>query len=237
MPELPEVEVMARNLARWTRGRTLGAAHRRAKLCLLPVGDDVLVLHFRMTGKVVPDRERPRPPRLRLRLDPGPNVVFEDVRRLGDAWLVPAGDLSGFLEQHAPGPEPWPSPREGAWLARRLGRGRAAVKPALLDGRRLSGVGNIGAAEACWHAGVDPRTPLSALSPRQHDALMTGIRTWIEDTLAAEVGQEIVYVQHGGPNPFRVYGRAGAACPRCGHPVGRLEQSGRATFWCPGCQS
>ncbi len=61
MPELPEVEVMARNLARWTRGRTLvalevvdpalldpadvahlagrtlGAAHRRAKLCLLPV--------------------------------------------------------------------------------------------------------------------------------------------------------------------------------------------------------
>ena len=65
---------------------------------------------------------------------------------------------------------------------------------------------------------------------------MSGVRAWIDDTLAAEVGEEIVYVQHGGPNPFKVYGRAGEPCPRCRSRLVRTVQSGRATFLCTRCQ-
>jgi formamidopyrimidine-DNA glycosylase len=32
------------------------------------------------------------------------------------------------------------------------------------------------------------------------------------------------------------YAREGEPCSRCGRPIRRLVQSGRSTFYCPGCQ-
>ena len=260
MPELPEVEVTCRNVARWSAGRRVvglrvddpavlragdpaavegglvGPARRRAKLCLVPLGAHVLVVHLRMTGKLVRAAAGRRAPRLRVLLDDGTAIAFEDVRRLGQAWLIPEAELASFVATHAPGAEPWPAPRDGPWLQRALAGKRGPVKPALMDGRRVSGVGNIGASEACWRAGVAPDRAVPQLTAPEWSRLMDGLRGWIEDTLAAEDGEEIVYVQHGGPNPFRVYGQAGAPCPRCASPIERVVQSGRATFRCPGCQ-
>jgi formamidopyrimidine-DNA glycosylase len=184
MPELPEVEVMTRNLARWTAGGRLdrldvidprvlqtglpesvagahfGPPRRHAKLCVLPLGErHVLVLHFRMTGKIVVDSAGLARPRLRLLRDGRPPIVFEDSRCLGQAWLLYGDELQVFLAKHAPAPEPWPRPRDGRWLAACLAGKRAGIKAALMDGRRIAGVGNIGASEACWRARVDPATP------------------------------------------------------------------------------
>jgi formamidopyrimidine-DNA glycosylase len=261
MPELPEVEVMTRNLALWTAGGRLrrlevvdprvlqagapesvagvpfGTPRRHAKLCVLPLGErHALVLHFRMTGKIVVESAGRARPRLRLHRHEGPPIVFEDGRCLGQAWLLHVGELPAFVAKHAPAPEPWPQARSGPWLAACLAGKRAGIKAALMDGRRVAGVGNIGASEACWRAAVDPTTPVPALEPVQWTALMAGIRGWIDDTLAAETGDEIVYLQHGGRNPFQVYGRAGEPCPRCGAGIERLAQAGRSTFWCAGCQ-
>jgi formamidopyrimidine-DNA glycosylase len=261
MPELPEVEVTCRNVARWLEGRRLarldvldeaalkagdpaavagvviGRPHRRAKLCLVPLGEHVLVVHLRMTGKLVRGAPGRRPPRLRLIPESGPTVVFEDVRRLGQAWLLPATTLPAFLERHAPGAEPWPGRSGGAWLAEALQGKRGPIKPALMDNKRVSGIGNIGASEACWRAGVSPERPVQGISRDEFGRISDGVRGWIEDTIAAEDGEEIVYLQHGGDNPFHVYGRAGEPCPRCGAPIQRTTQSGRATFSCGGCQA
>jgi len=261
VPELPEVEVTCRNVARWTQGRRLvrlevsdpdvlrcgepaavagvriGPARRRAKLCLIPMGDCVLVVHLRMTGKLVRAAPGRRPPRLQLVLEDGSAIAFEDVRRLGQAWLIEADLLEAFLRVHAPGAEPWPETRDGVWLQAALAGKRGPVKPALMDGARVSGVGNIGASETCWRAGVAPERRVPDLSPGEWDALIEGLRDWVEDTLEAEYGEEIVYVQHGGPNPFRVYGQQGAPCPRCTAPIVRTVQSGRSTFACPRCQA
>jgi formamidopyrimidine-DNA glycosylase len=35
---------------------------------------------------------------------------------------------------------------------------------------------------------------------------------------------------------FRVYGRAGEPCPRCGHPIEKTRAGGRGTWFCPNCQ-
>ena len=163
-------------------------------------------------------------------------MVFEDVRRLGQAWLLPEAALGAFLAERAPGGEPWPMPRGGAWLQAALAGKRGPIKPALMDGTRISGVGNIGASEACWRAQVPPDRAAPALVPGDWERLMAGIRGWIDDTLEAESGAEVVYLQEGGDNPFSVYGRAGQACRRCAAPIARSVQSGRATFHCPACQ-
>jgi formamidopyrimidine-DNA glycosylase len=36
---------------------------------------------------------------------------------------------------------------------------------------------------------------------------------------------------------FRVYGRAGEPCSRCGTPIEKTRAGGRGTWYCPGCQT
>lgn len=270
MPELPEVEIMTRALDRWTRGRTLTAlvvrdprvltgdptsiagavvrgAGRRAKYCLLDLGEQTLVLHFRMTGKLVAlesDQEERAQTRLRLELDgAGPAAVtFVDSRCLGEAWVLPTAELAAFLDSRKLGPEPWPERHDGAWWAEALAGLRGPVKPALLRQDRVAGLGNICACEALWRARIDPRTPVPDLRPPQWRALAQAVPDFIDHVLATEgalhqAQGELAYVNQGGPNPFDIYGRGGEPCPRCGTPVERLVQSGRGTWWCPACQA
>jgi formamidopyrimidine-DNA glycosylase len=35
---------------------------------------------------------------------------------------------------------------------------------------------------------------------------------------------------------FRVYGRAGEPCFRCGTPIEKTRAGGRGTWFCPNCQ-
>jgi formamidopyrimidine-DNA glycosylase len=35
---------------------------------------------------------------------------------------------------------------------------------------------------------------------------------------------------------FKVYGREGKPCPRCGAKIRAIRQGQRSTFYCPGCQ-
>jgi formamidopyrimidine-DNA glycosylase len=49
---------------------------------------------------------------------------------------------------------------------------------------------------------------------------------------------DVAYVEESGTkNPFRVYDRAGARCPRCRRgTIERIVQAGRSTYFCPACQ-
>ena len=35
---------------------------------------------------------------------------------------------------------------------------------------------------------------------------------------------------------FKVYGRAGEPCDRCGTPIDKIRAAGRGTWYCPTCQ-
>jgi len=259
MPELPEVEIMSRNLQRWVGGRkvehlevvdprvvaggdprlSIGlkvcSAWRRGKYAILDLGDKGhLVFHFRMTGKVVPRRPTGR---ARLWLRAGDReIAFEDARCLGQIWWQSVGSLDAFFAARGLGPEPWPGAKEGEWWSARLQGLRGPIKPALMRQERVAGIGNILASEACWRASVSPMRPVPEVSEAQWSALAGAVHETIEHTLAAESGDEIVYVNQGGEGSFSVYGRLGKPCARCGASIERMMQSGRATYWCPACQ-
>jgi formamidopyrimidine-DNA glycosylase len=267
MPELPEVEHMTRALGRWLVGARLSQLDaldatlmktppselaalvgkrvqrvwRRAKYSVVQVqGGTALVLHYRMTGSVLTeDMAAGRSLRIRLRIgvDDRPAVLFVDPRRFGCGWVVKNGSLEKFFHDRKLGPDVWPGDHTGMWWAGRLGTTRSAIKVALLDQRRVAGVGNIGATESLWAAGIDPRTPAAQLSARDWDALASAVPAWVRTSLAAETQPELHLVTAGGPNPFHIYKRAGAPCPRCGATIQSLRQSGRSTAWCPSCQT
>jgi formamidopyrimidine-DNA glycosylase len=221
-------------------GRRLRGIERRGKYLLLSFDRDVGVLaHLGMTGKWVRRRAAepdPGHPRARLLLARGGRVVYDDPRMFGRLVLAPAGRLRERSEVAALGPDPLADGLDPADLAARLARTSRNVKVALMDQAVVAGIGNIQASEALFRARIDPRRLARELSRREVRALVRAIEASIAFTLEAQANEEIAYVDEGGPNPFLVYARANAACPRCRHPLERIVQGGRSTYFCPRCQ-
>jgi formamidopyrimidine-DNA glycosylase len=266
MPELPEVEIARRNLERWLgssqvtaaeadrtrifRGtnrtafeRVRGAlvsAQRRGKTLLLGFEQNRGFLsHLGMTGKWVRRTEAGSEPysRARLRLADGSVLHYRDPRLFGRIHPAPADALHTLPEVAQLGPDPLLERVDGPRLKERFGRSRSPLKVALLDQRRLAGLGNIHAAEALWRARLAPLRPSSSLTAAEWRRLATAIRTVIRFALRLEDDEEIAYVEEPGTrNPFRVYGRAGKPCPRCAASIRSVRQAGRTTYFCPRCQ-
>ncbi len=241
MPELPEVEILCRNLRRWLKGRevrledldfgcgdrqmVVTEVRRRAKVALIQ-GNETWVVHLRMTGKVVPSRPEGR---TRARFHAGADSYdFEDTRRLGTLSVVDRFDDSRL------GPEPWPVERDGSWWQQQLARGgRGAIKPTLMRQELVAGLGNIAANEILFEAGISPYRLTSTLT--RWTELADAAHRYLTETVRREQADEIHYINQGGPNPFQVYQRT--HCARCGAPVRKGRQQSRSSFDCSACQS
>jgi formamidopyrimidine-DNA glycosylase len=218
----------AAHLAAVVSGASPGPLLRHGKRLLWSFGDGALLLHLGMTGKWT--RIDARHAKVRLHLDEGPPLTFADPRLLGG--VVPTTSAAGAaLLAEGLGPDALDAafPR----LA-----GTRAVKVALLDQSVVAGLGNLHAAEALWRAGIHPATPCEALTPTQRRRLREGVRDQLGFALdLLDRDEEILYTEEpGAPNPFPLYQRGGEPCPRCGTAIAKMEQAGRTTWWCPGCQ-
>lgn len=205
MPELPEVETIARGLANAVVGKTIDsvtvlrpkvvlpepnrfardlsgqridAVGRRGKHVVLSLASGrQLVVHLRMTGRLIVQRAEAAAP------ERYSNVLlgFRDGTRLCFA------DVRQFGRMRLVGPEePWAAevgiePLSGDFSLDRFSSlldGRTTpVKVFLLDQRRIAGIGNIYACEALWDARIDPRKPAGSLSRERRRRLHDAIRT------------------------------------------------------------
>ena len=126
-------------------------------------------------------------------------------------------------------------------LARAFAGRRAPVKAALLDQRAAAGLGNIYVDEALWRARVHPLRPAGELRQAELAALRKGIRQALEMGIARQGASLRDYRDPSGrrgtmQDDFRVYGRAGEPCARCGTPIEKIRAGGRGTWYCPRCQ-
>jgi len=204
-----------------------------------------LLIHLRMTGTLlhvvsggVPEHDSHL--RAVVRLDDGSDVVYRDVRRFGTWLLAEPGEAEPYLRARL-GREPLAQ----AFTSRRLGEAlegrRAPVKAAILDQRRLAGVGNIYADEALWRARIHPHRPAGELREDELRALHRGIRAALKAGIARQGATLRDYRTPNGDagrmqHEFKVYGREGEPCERCGQPIEKIRAAGRGTWYCPGCQ-
>jgi formamidopyrimidine-DNA glycosylase len=239
-PEAPEAVAAA------LEGERVVAVRRRGKY--LVVGFESgrhLLVHLRMTGNVLhpaPD-EVLNDPHVRavVTLDNGSDVVYRDVRRFGTWELLEPGELDAYFEARRLGREPLERTFTAAALGQALAGRKAPVKSALLDQRAAAGVGNIYADEALWYARVHPLTPAGTLDERDVAELRKGIREALELGIARQGATLRDYRGADGrrgrmQHEFRVYGRTGEPCPRCGTPIEKIRAGGRGTWHCPTCQ-
>jgi formamidopyrimidine-DNA glycosylase len=247
-----------RRFAANVRGRRIAQVARRGKNLLLILEPDdsqpasVILIQVRMTGRfaVAPASDRDGRKLAEnvgfshvaalFRLDDGRSLVYDDVRRLGgfrllseDAWRVRERDL---------GPEPLLPTFSARLLLAALGSGRAPIKNALLNQRRIAGVGNIYASEALHRARIDPRRICATLTESEGRRLHRGLRSVLSEALQDSGTSLRDYQAVNGrsgkyQNRLRVYDREGQPCWRCGEDIRRVQQAGRSSYFCPGCQT
>ena len=220
--------------------------HRRAKHAVFRLASGHrLVIQPRMTGSlIVHDRpltaDEGRYAVLLCTLETGALFVYRDVRRLGTVWLLDERQWARYTARI--GPEPMDDTFTPFVLADRLRGTKQAIKKAIMDQRRLAGVGNIYANEALFQAGIDPSKATSKLSLEELGALHTAIRDVLSRALDSH-GTTLRDYRTGTGERGRfqfelsVYGRGRQPCVRCGRRLVTTHAiDGRATTLCGFCQ-
>ena len=248
-----------RGFARTLAGTRLRGVDRRGKYLLLHLSRGLtLVTHLRMTGQLLllpketrsdrhthvifqlrGARSAARPSRA-VAHPPGPmNLHFRDVRKFGRFILAETSRLDELPALANLGPDATEiSPVEFTAL---LKSRKSRIKPLLLDQRRVAGLGNIYVDESLFAARLHPETPANEIPPATARALHRHIKRILRAAIAAGGTSMRNFLNTAGHRGrfirrLKVYGRAGAPCPRCGTAIERIVVGGRGTHSCPACQ-
>jgi formamidopyrimidine-DNA glycosylase len=264
MPELPEVEVVRAGLARHilgaviTRvdvlharpvrrdprgpagfagalaGRRIEATRRRGKYLWLPLDNgDALLGHLGMSGQIL------------LRAVDSPDEALEmrfvDQRMFG-GLSVSAGGAELPPEIAHIARDPLDAEFDDDLFVRKVRKRTSGIKRQLLDQNLISGVGNIYADEALWHARIHGERPGDRLTAAQVRELLGHARA----VMTAALGEggtsfDALYVNVNGESGYfdrslHAYGREGEPCERCGTAMRRVAFMNRSSYFCPVCQ-
>jgi formamidopyrimidine-DNA glycosylase len=214
VPELPEVETIARGLANAVVGKTIAAADvfmakiavappgvsfsealcgeridavgRRGKYVVIAFGSGRrLTVHLRMTGRLIV-----QPPGTREN-HPYTHIrlTFQDGTRLCFADVRQFGRMrliaAGEVWDADGGIEPLSEDFTSEVFVSMLAGRRTPIKTFLLDQKHLSGVGNIYACEALWEAGIRPSRPARQLTKPARRRLHGAIRDVLQRSIEA----------------------------------------------------
>lgn len=225
-------------------GRLVLGVRRRGKYLLLDLDRGLLLVHLGMSGSLLFADSLPplgKHDHFELVTDRGV-LRLNDPRRFGavvhadsEADAV-AAKLLGKL-----GVEPLTEAFNVVAFHRALKSRRGPIKQVLLAGDVVVGVGNIYASEALFLAGIRPTVKAHRLGPLRAARLHAAVQEVLARAVAQGGSTLRDFKSAEGKNGYfqltaMVYDRAGEPCRRCAHPIQRLVQGQRATYFCSHCQ-
>jgi formamidopyrimidine-DNA glycosylase len=270
VPELPEVETTRRGIDSALRGHRIKELRvydrrlrwpieeqlpeqlagqqaltvgRRAKYLLLNLERGTLIVHLGMSGSL--RVLRAGAPRLKhdqfdLAFDSGLDLRFNDPRRFGSLHYTEQDPAAHRLLRSL-APEPFDASFNAEYLYRITRKRRAAIKQVIMNGRLVTGVGNIYASEALFRARINPRRAARRLTLKDCARLVRAVRAALGAAIRAGGTSLRNYVgTDGNPGEFRqklyVYERDDKPCRVCRTPIRQITQGARSTYFCPQCQ-
>jgi formamidopyrimidine-DNA glycosylase len=260
MPELPEVEAWRRALDPLARrspieragpahiatlktiepplhaldGRSFAGVERRAKRFLLPTADGELVVmvHLMSAGRlkyVAPNGKGAKSPMFRVRFADGGELQLTEAgsKKRAGVWLLRPEDAREELAHLGPEADELTAEE----LARILASDSRRLHSLLRDQRLIAGIGRAWANEILWGARLSPYALSTQVSAGQIERLAAAIH----DELGR--GLELRLAGAKDAETYRVHGKLGEPCARCGMPVARVDFEEHTIFYCPECQT
>jgi formamidopyrimidine-DNA glycosylase len=267
MPELPELDVLASNLAARLGGvrvasvrvvsvaalktfdppidalvgRAVTGAGRRAKYVWLELGELLLVMHLSLGGRLVL-AAKPASRKitaLTVGFDDGRvlSITEGGTQRRAAVWLV--DDVEKVPGLAGLGPEPLDPGFTVERLAAILAEGGHTLKRMLTDQQAMAGVGNAWSDDVLHRAKLSPFARPERLDPDEVERLHRALVGVLTEARGslAEQVGGEVEIPRAAERRFAVHGRAGAACYVCGDTIRSVWMGERETSYCPTCQT
>ena len=267
MPELPEVETVAKSVKKHLIGSSFSSmtlnwektlhnfdindfnnkvkdfpikdVYRRAKYIIIDLGQAIMPVHLRMTGKLYASNLiDPAKKHISLYLQfNNKYLVFEDTRKFGRFYLYKNMD---FLNNKL-GVEPLSIDFTEDWILKNMKSRNRQIKQLLFDQSFLCGLGNIYIDEALWKAKIHPLSISSKIPSTNIVNLRKSIIKVLSEsiklggTTIRDYTYDFSYVGNYVLN-LNVFGKHGTKCPRCSTIIIKDKVSQRGTHYCPKCQ-
>ncbi len=229
-------------------GRKVANIKRRAKYLQIYLdSDDVIICHLGMSGKFIVKKNDNEPfakhDHIIFQTDSDDMVIYNDPRRFGLMTICHSSELEQHKLFRDMAAEPLGNEFNGEYLLEKLATRKTPIKTCLLDQKTVVGLGNIYVCEALNMTKISPTKMANEISAHEAEELVSAIRNILGRAIDAggsslkdfaRTDGDLGYFQH----QFAIYGREGEACRNdgCGGTVGRINQGGRSTFYCPECQ-
>lgn len=197
---------------------------------------------LRTVGKNLPNNWT----RIIFHLDKSAKLYYNDIRQFGWIKVVPTdkiGDLSFFKEL---GPElPLVSSGKNNLTIEQfsniLSRSKTAIKPLIMDQKKMAGIGNIYANDSLYLAKINPKRPANSLSQKEVNELYEAILTVLKKGFKEGGASELTFVNAlGEPGNYQnhslIYAHQKEKCKRDGAIIVKYMLAGRGTYVCPVCQ-
>jgi formamidopyrimidine-DNA glycosylase len=267
VPELPELDVLAENLAARLGGasvsgvrvvsvaalktfdppiedlvgRAVSGAGRRAKYVWLEFQDLRLVMHLSLGGRLVlgPKPASRKIAVLAVDLDDGQVLSMTEggTQRRAAVWLV--DDVGKVPALAGLGPEPLDPDFTVQRLSAILAEGGHTLKGMLTDQRAMAGVGNAWSDDVLHRAKLSPFARPERLDEDEVARLHAALVGVLTEARAT-LAQQVggaVEIPRASERLFAVHAKAGAACFVCGDTIRSVWMGERETSYCPTCQT
>lgn len=236
-------------LARASTGARIEGIRRWGKYLLVDFIDRpaVMVVHLGMTGRLrvhANSDARVDHTHLVMGLSGRSELRYSDPRRFGHISVAERGREQEHPPLSVLGIDALTGTVDGAMLHEHTRRSRRMMKAFLLDQSVVAGLGNIYVCEVLWRARVRPTLRAHRLSRRRCGSVADAIGAVLDNALdrgGTSLRDFVAADGAKGENShyLRVYDREGSGCLRrtCAGEIRRTLLQGRATFYCPTCQS
>ena len=271
MPELPEVETVKNalskvvvgakvtnvftgekklripfpnNFKKILIGRAFSKPFRRAKYCLLPIGNfEFLIIHLGMSGKIRILNFNPPPEKhdhLIISLDNEFHIIYNDTRRFGFVDII-KGDLDKNKIFSKLGPEPLSAKFEKTYLFNLINNSSQKIKNLLLDQTIVAGLGNIYVNEILFKSLISPKRLGKNISIKKCEIIVNSTKLIIKNAINAGGTTIKDHIQPDGnlgyfKNYLKVYAKTNLNCSNCNSKIKEVVISNRKSYYCPQCQ-
>lgn len=263
MPELPEVEIVKNDLTNSIVNKIINKVFigkhklrkyipdlepivnhkilevkRENKYILINTEEYSLVIHLGMTGALLLNENKEiKHTHLVITFNDGTNIKYIDPRRFGMIDLISVNNVTLYKDLSC---DLTKGQTLSTFKLKAFNKNRS-IKSLLLDGKILSGVGNIYACESLFLSKINPNTLGKNISISKLKELCKSIKEIFIKAISLGGSSINDYKHIDGTKGlmqehYYVYGREGLNCFNCQTKILRIKQNGRSSYYCPKCQ-
>lgn len=205
----------------------------------------VLTIHLRMEGKLFYESIKSNYPTNHLRIQFVFNnkhaLNYYDSRMFGTFHIYIGDDYLKASHISKISLDPLNKNFNASYLKKQIGNCNKAIKTALLDQTKVSGIGNIYADEILFLAKIHPLSKPRCLSDKNYQDIAKAAKHVLE--LAIKHGGTTVSSykwdpkNHGGFQKYlKVHTKQNKPCVICHTKIDKIKVNGRGTYFCKNCQ-